>query len=376
MFRKLLVAAGILLVITGVLAGIKVAQIRAMIAAGESFVMPPESISSARVQRVDWERADAAIGSVTAVQGVLIQSQVTGLVSRIAFESGAEVTQGQVLVELDRSTEQAQLDSARARSQLARVNLERARDLHRQAILPKSDLDSKEAAFQEMTGEEQAIRVAMARKVLRAPFTGRVGIRQVQLGQLVEPGSPIVTLQSVDPVYVDFSLPEQAAGRVHEGMKVRVTSEASPGRVFEGELSAINPEVDASSRNIRLQATFAGTGGALMPGMFARVELLRPERVTPLVIPVTSVQRAPYGDSAFVVADFSDEKTGRSGKRVNMATVRLGETRGDLVVVEHGLVEGQEVATSGVFKLSNGTEVAVDNTHAPVAVAAPVPSES
>lgn len=376
MFRKLLIAAGILLVIVGVIAGIKVAQIRSMIAAGESFVLPPEAVSSARVQRVDWEVTDQAIGSVTPVQGVLVRAEVGGLVARIAFESGSVVREGQVLVELDASSERAQLASAEARSELARANLTRVRDLHAQAILPKSELDAKEAAVLETKGEEDAIRVAIAKKVIRAPFAGRVGIRQVQLGQLAEPGTPIVTLQSIDPVHVDFSLPEQAAAVVHEGMKVRVTSDATPGRVFEGVLTAIDPEVDPASRNIRLQATFGDTGGALLAGMFARVELLRDQRITPLVIPLTSVLRAPYGDSVFVLADVKDEKTGRVAKRAAMTTVRLGASRGDLVVVESGLEEGQVIASSGVFKLSNGTEVVINDELAPSAVAAPNPTQS
>ena len=376
MLRKLLFAGLVLLVVAGVLVGTKISQIRAMMAAGATFTMPPEVVSSAKVQRADWETGDSAVGSVTAVQGTLLRAEVPGLVEKIAFESGAFVKEGQVLVELDRSAEEAQLRSARARAELARANLERARDLHRQDILPQSDLDAKEAAFREMTGEDDMIRAAIAKKIIRAPFAGRVGIRQVQLGQLADAGAPIVTIQSVDPVHVDFTLPEKAAPRVRTGMRVRVTSDAAPGRIFEGELTAISPEVDASSRSIALQATLADTGGALLPGMFARVELLGDAHVTPLVVPVTSVLRAPYGDSVFVLAQEKDEKTGASALRARMTTVRLGETRGDLVAVESGLEEGQEIASSGVFKLSNGAAVAVDNSLAPAATASPSPTES
>lgn len=376
MLRKLLLAGLILLVVTGVLVGTKVAQIRKMMAAGAAFTMPPEVVASAKVQRVDWETGDSAVGSVMAVQGTLLRAEVPGLVEKIAFESGAFVKEGQVLVELDRSAEEAQLRSARARAELAKTNLQRARDLHAQDILPQSDLDAKEAAYREMIGEDDAIRAAIAKKIIRAPFSGRVGIRQVQLGQLADAGAPIVTIQSVDPVHVDFTLPEKAASRLRTGMRVRVTSDAAPARTFEGELTAISPEVDPSSRSISLQATLRDTGGALLPGMFARVDLVGDARITPLVVPVTSVLRAPYGDSVFVLAPEKDEKTGTTTLRARMTTVTLGETRGDLVVVESGLQEGQEVASSGVFKLGNGAAVAIDNSLSPEATASPSPTES
>ena len=376
MFRKYLFAGLVLLAVTAILVGTKVSQIRAMMAAGASFTMPPETVGSATVRRVEWETSDSAVGSVTAVQGVLVRAEVGGLVTKLGFESGAFVTKGQVLVELDRSAEEAQLRSAQARAELARANLRRARDLHRQDILPRSDLDAKEAAFREMTGEDDMIRAAIAKKIIRAPFDGRVGIRQVQLGQLADPGAPIVTLQSVDPVHVDFTLPEKAAPRLRPGMAVRVTSDAAPGREFGGVLTAISPEVSASSRSIGLQATLHDTGGALLPGMFARVELLGDERITPLVVPVTSVLRAPYGDSAFVLANVTDEKTGETTLRARMTTVRLGETRGDLVVVESGLDEGDVVASSGVFKLANGAAVVVNDELTPESTASPQPTES
>ena len=376
MIRKYLVAITAVLIVAGVLVGIKVSQIRTMMAAGAHFTMPPETVGSTVAKRVDWETAETAVGTVTAVQGVLLKSEVPGLVKSITFESGASAREGQVLVELDRSTEEAQLRSAEARTVLARANLARARDLSRQDILPKSDLDAKEAAFAEMTSEADGIRVAIAKKVIRAPFTGRLGIRQVQLGQFANVGTPIVGLQSLDPVHVDFTLPEQEAGRLRRGMKLRVTSDAAPGRTFEGELTAISPEVDGMSRNLELQGTLTSTDGVLLPGMFARVEVLVEEHTAPLVIPVTSVLKAPYGDSVFVLADVKDPKTGQASKQAQMTTVKLGETRGDLVVVESGLKEGQEIAASGVFKLTNGSAVVVNNELTQPAEATPHPTES
>lgn len=376
MLRKYLIAAAILIAIIGGLAAVKVTQIRSMMAAGASFKMPPETVSSATVVRADWETTLTGIGTVSPVQGVLLQSEVSGLVKRISFESGAVVRQGQVLVELDAASEEAQLRSAEAKTELARANLGRARDLHAQQVMSKADLDAAEATFQQTTAVVDEMRVAIAKKTLRAPFTGRLGMRQIQLGQFAEIGAPIAPLQSLDPVHVDFSLPEQASARLKLGMTVRATSDAVPDRIFEGPLSAISPQVDPMTRNMWLQATISDTNGTLMPGMFARVELILDETITPIVVPVTCVLNAPYGDSVFVISDVKDEKTGEMSKRVRMTTVTLGQTRGDLVVVTSGLEEGQEVASSGVFKLRNDSEVVINNDLAPDAVASPNPKAS
>jgi membrane fusion protein (multidrug efflux system) len=376
MYRKYIVAGVILLVIVGALIGVKAMQIRSMVQAGASFKMPPETISSVEVRKVQWDASLSAVGTVTAVQGVLLRTELSGIVKKIAFESGAIVQPGQILVELDRSAEEAQLRSAEANADLARANMTRARDLKNQQVLSQSELDSAEAAFKQTAGEADGIRAAIAKKIIRAPFAGRLGIRQIQLGQFADAGTPIVPLQSLDPVYIDFSLPEQAAAQIRRGMRVRVTSDAVPGRTFEGPLTAINPEVDASSRNLKLQATLSGIGGVLLPGMFAQVALVLPEQKAPIVIPVTAVLNAPYGDSVFVIADARDEKTGKVSKRVQMTTVKLGETRGDLVVVEHGLEPGQQIASSGIFKLRNNSEVVVNNALAPSAGSNPRPADS
>lgn len=375
MLRKTLLAVAGVILVAGAIAAVKVLQIRSMMAAGASFTMPPETVSGATVRRVEWESVESAVGTVSAVQGVMLRSEVQGLVKAIRFESGQVVREGDVLVELDRLTEEADLRSALARAELARANLARMDELSSQLIMSRSSYDSALAAKKEAEGQVDAIRSAMAKKVIRAPFSGRVGIRQIQLGQFADVGTPIVTLQSVDPVHVDFTLPERLAAAVHPGMPVRVTSDGMPGRVFEGALTAVSPEVDASSRSLKLQATLT-TGGALLPGMFARVELVQPRRLSVLVVPVTSVLKAPYGDSVFVLEEQKDEKTGQAGLRARLVNVTLGETRGDLVVVESGLTEGQLVAGTGVFKLSNGAAVVVNDSLAPEATEAPHPKES
>ncbi|MFN7966839.1 MAG: efflux RND transporter periplasmic adaptor subunit [Acidobacteriota bacterium] len=374
--RKYFIAGLILFVIIGSLVGVKALQIGAMIQAGESFSIPPETVSSAQVRHETWEASLSAVGTVTAVQGVLLRSEVSGTVSRIAFESGGVARQGQLLVELEASTEQARLRAAQARAELANSNLMRMRDLRKQDLVSQSDLDSAEAAFKQVAGEIDEIRVAIAKKSIRAPFTGRIGIRQVQLGQYLDVAAPIVQLQSIDPVYVDFTLPEQRASGVRPGMAVRVITDASQGRDFVGRLTAIDPQIDASTRNLKLQATLSNKDGALVPGMFARVAVILPEVNNPLVIPVTAVLNAPYGDSVFVISDEKDEKTGQMVKRVKNVTVRLGETRGDLVAVETGLQEGQLIVSAGVFKLRNGTDIVINNELAPAAEASPRPADS
>jgi membrane fusion protein (multidrug efflux system) len=376
MKRKIIIAVIVLLAIAGVLAGIKALQIRALIASGGEFVVPPETVSATEVTEERWEAKLASVGSITAVQGVQLRAELAGTVREIAFESGATAARGQVLVRLDTSLEEAQLRSAEAQAELSRLNLERARELSAQGVIAQSDLDSREAAFRQTAGEVDTVRAAIAKKTIRAPFAGRLGIRTVNLGQFVNPGDPIVPLQSLDPVYVDFTLPEQQSVKAQRGMAIRVETDATPGRPYPGTVTAINPEIDPATRSIKVQATVANTDGQLRPGMFARVELLLPETQSFLVIPATAVLHAPYGDSVFVISDGPAGKDGAMVNQAQMTTVRLGEMRGDLVAVTSGLKAGQLVATSGVFKLRNGATVVLDNSLAPAAQAAPRPPNS
>lgn len=376
MTRRTVIVASGLLTVVAVLAGVKTLQIRALIAAGSQFSVPPETVSATEVRPETWESLLPAVGSVTAVQGVELRSELAGTVREIAFQSGATAVKGQVLVRLDTSSEEAQLRSAEAQTELARLNLQRARDLRSQGVVSQAELDAAEAAFAQAAGRADAVRADIAKKTIRAPFSGRLGIRSVNLGQFVNPGDPVVSLHSLDPVHVDFSLPEQQLSRIRPGMAVRLTTDATPDRVFEGKVTALNPEVDASTRNIKVQATVSNGDGMLRPGMFARVQMLLPEPASVLVIPATAVLHAPYGDSVFVVSDTKDDKTGAEFKQVRMTTVRLGETRGDFVAVTDGLQAGQVVATSGVFKLRNGSPVVLDNGLAPDAQSAPRPPNS
>lgn len=375
MTKKIILTLVIVLVLVGLLAGIKGLQFQTMFAQGANFAQPPETVTTTEVKQDTWQPTLTAVGSVAAVQGVMLSAEMSGAVKNIAFESGATVRAGDLLVELDSSVEQAQLRSAMASADLARLNLERARELRGKKMMSQADLDSAEAQAKQANAQIDNIRAVIAKKTIRAPFAGRTGIRQVNLGQFLDNGAAIVTLQSLDPVYVDFALPQQNLARLSVGMAVRVTTDAFPGQSFEGKLTAINSEVDAVTRNVRLQATLA-TDGRLRPGMYVNVAAVLPETERVLMIPATAVLYAPYGDSVFVVEDKKDEKTGVVGKVLNQRFVRLGKTRGDFVVVVSGLDVDQTIVTTGVFKLRNGMSVVVDNKLAPNFQLAPKPANS
>ncbi|HRX61625.1 MAG TPA: efflux RND transporter periplasmic adaptor subunit [Candidatus Competibacter sp.] len=376
MAKKIIFTLVIVLILVGTLAGIKGLQFKTMFAQGANFVPPPETVTTTEAKQDTWQPTLTAVGSVAAVQGVVLGAEMSGAVKNIAFESGATVRAGDLLVELDSSVEQAQLRSAMASADLARLNLERARELREKKMMSQADLDSAEAQAKQANAQIDNTRAVIAKKAIRAPFAGRTGIRQVNLGQFLDNGAAIVTLQSLDPVYVDFSLPQQDLAQLGVGMAVRVTTDAFPSQNFEGKLTAINPEVDAVTRSVRLQATLANPAGKLRPGMYVNVAAVLPQMERVLMIPATAVLYAPYGDSVFVVEDKKDEKTGATGKVLNQKFVRLGKTRGDFVVVTSGLEAGQTIVTTGVFKLRNGMSVVVDNKLAPSLQLAPKPANS
>lgn len=376
MTKKIFLTLAGLLLLIGALVGVKLLQFQAMFAAGASFEPPPEPVTTIAVKQDLWQPALNAIGSVVAAQGVTLSAEEAGTVRRIAFESGATVREGQLLVELDAQVEQAQLRSAAANAELARANLSRARDLRAKNMVSQSDLDAAEAQAKQAEAQIDNYRALIAKKTLHAPFAGRTGIRQINLGQFLNTGDPIVSLQALDSVYVDFALPQQRLAQLKVGMTVQVVADAFAEQPFTGQLSAINPEVDPATRNIRLRATLANPQGLLRPGMFVTVAAELPDTEPVLLIPSTAVLYAPYGDSVFVVEEKKDEKTGALGKVLSQRFVHLGKTRGDFVVVTSGLEAGQTIVTTGVFKLRNGMSVVVDNKLAPDFQFAPKPANS
>jgi membrane fusion protein (multidrug efflux system) len=373
--RVLFTLLGLLLLVA-LLGGIKALQIGRMIAQGKQFVPPPETVTTAVVRSDAWERALTAVGSLEAVQGVTVAAELPGKVVGVAFTPGRSVRKGELLLQQDVSAEQAQLPGAEAAAALARRNLARADELLAQKFISQAEHDAADATYRQAQAAAENIRAVIAKKTIRAPFAGRLGIRLVDLGQVLGEGDAIVSLQALDPIFVNFQLPQQQLARLRPGLPVRVTSDALPDASLFGTITAINPEVDAATRNIRAQATLANPEERLRPGMFANVAVLLPGREPVLVLPATAVLYAPYSDSVFVVEEQKDEKTGQTGKVLRQQFVHLGEKRGDFVAVSSGLKAGETVVSTGVFKLRNGQAVVVDNTLAPEFQLAPKPENN
>jgi membrane fusion protein (multidrug efflux system) len=365
-----------LAVLIGALVGVKGLQIKRMIAQGEQFVMPPETVTAATVQSAAWTSELVAVGSLEAVQGVMVTAELAGKVTRIAFEPGSAVTAGSLLVQQDISTEIAQLHSAEASMELARLNLERAKELLPDNVITRSAYDNADAEYKQAAAQVDTIRATIAKKTIQAPFSGRLGLRLVNLGQTLDGGDPVVSLQSMDPIFANFQLPQQELANIRQGLTVKLTTDALPGDVVEGTITAINPQVDSTTRNIRVQATVANTEERLRPGMFVNVSVVLPTVQTVLTIPATAVLYAPYSDSVFVVEPAPEQADGASGNVLRQQFVRLGNQRGDFIAVHSGLEAGQTVVSTGVFKLRNGQAVVVDNSLAPEFKLAPTPEDA
>jgi membrane fusion protein (multidrug efflux system) len=362
---------GLLLVVLA-LAGVKAGQIGAMIAAGKTFKPPPESVTSALVRAETWQPSRPAIATLVAVHGTTLGAELSGTVREVAFDSGAAVKKGQLLVRLDTSNEEAQLQAATAEASLAKLNLERARSLSAAGATSQADLDGAEARMKQAAAAVAALQATIGKKVIRAPFDGRIAIRQIELGQVASPGTPIASIQSVDPIFADAWVPQQALADLKQGQAARLRTDTFPEASWEGTVSTVNPEVDPATRNVLVRATFPNPDGRLRPGMFANLELLAEARRPVLLIPATAVIYAPYGDSVYTI----EKKAGEDGKEALTARqkfVRLGERRGDLVAVASGLAAGETVVSSGGFKLRNGAAVVVHDELAPQAEEAPKP---
>ncbi|HEU4408603.1 MAG TPA: efflux RND transporter periplasmic adaptor subunit [Polyangiaceae bacterium] len=384
--RYVLVILG-LVVLVGALAGVKALQIGSLIKMGEQMEKsgpPPEVVAAATAQEQSWEGTLSAIGSVSGAKGVAVSNDAAGVVSAIRFESGAVVKAGQVLVELESGVERAQLASALARKELAEVNLRRSRTLLESNTIAPAQVDSDEAQLKTLTADVGALQAQIARKVVRAPFAGKLGIRSINLGQFLAPGTTITTLEAMESVFVDFSLPQQRLGDVAVGAPVRVTLEKE-GATFEGTVSAIEPGIEAATRTVKLRASVPSAHDKLRPGMFAQVEVVLPRQpqAKTVVVPATAVVHAPYGDSVFVLEEPKGDAPppmpgAPAGPRkvARQQFVKLGPARGDFVAVVDGVKPGQEVVSAGAFKLRNNAPVVINNAAAPAPQLTPRPANS
>lgn len=353
---------------------VKVAQFKTMMSS--PMVMPATTVSSVQVNEADWAPVLSSVGSVSAVQGAIVSAELAGIVADINFQNGGEAKKGDMLVRLDASAEEGQLKTAEADLELARQDLQRTRDLAARKVVSKAELDSAESKFKQKEGSVEQMRSMITKKEVRAPFDGQLGIRQVNVGQMINAGQQVVSLQSLDPVYVDFALPQQDLPKLAAGLEARVHSDALPGHEFEGKLTAINSMVDTVTRNVMVQATLDNSDHALRPGMFVKIDIVLPEKNKTLVIPGSAVSYAPYGDSVFVIETKKDPKTGKESQTLRQAFVRIGEARGDFVAVTEGLKAGETIVSTGVFKLRNAMPVTINNDLAPKPELNPKPADT
>jgi membrane fusion protein, multidrug efflux system len=359
MAKRMTVMLAVTVVVMAAAGFVKYRQVKAAIAVYASFQPPPEAVTTIVAHQERWPATLAAIGTVAAVRGVTISADLPGIVAKIAFDSGGSVNESDVLVQLDTRQEQAQLTAAEAQRDLARANLERMRSLTEQRIVAQAEFDRADAAYKQAEASGVEIRATIGRKTIRAPFSGSLGIRQVNLGQYLAGGAPIVSLQSLDPIYVNFALPQQDVPKIRVGTEVRVALEdveiKSPGRV-----TAIDSIVDQATRNVQVQATFHNVHGKLRPGMFVQTSIIMGVGETVVALPASAISYAPYGDSVFVVDDLKSPK-GETYRGAIQHFVKLGASRGDQIAVLSGVKAGDEVATSGLFKLRSGAAVQVNN---------------
>ncbi len=376
MVKKIVLTAIAVAIVIGAVVYAKLGQFTAMGEAAENMALPPETVTAMAVEQTQWEQVISATATVSAVQGVTVSAEIGGRVTEIAFESGTAVEAGDRLLQLDTSSETAQLAAAEAAAALARADVTRVRKLGKRDLASDDAVDRAEALLKETVAQVGVIQAQIAKKTVRAPFAGQLGLRLVNLGQILNDGDPIVPLQTLDPVYLDFSVPQQHLGRLATDMLVRTHNDGDTDATLTGRILAISPQVDQVTRNVRVRALVANPSQALRPGMFAQVDVVQPEQRTVLPISATAVLYAPFGDSVFVVEEKADAQSGETQQVLRQQFVQLGESRGDFVDVTEGLKAGQTVVTSGVFKLRAGTQVVIDNTLAPQPQLSPRPNDS
>ncbi len=374
MIKKVALTIVVLLVVIAGLGFLKFEQIQAAVKA-HAFTPPPTAVTTIIAKTETWPSTTKAVGSAVAVQGVTVSADLPGIVDRILFESGRQVHAGDVLVELDTRQERAQLAAAEADRDLATITYNRTKALVEQGAFARADLDKALAQKNSTEAKVVEIRATIARKTIRAPFSGVLGIRQVNLGQYLAAGAPIVPLQSLDPIYVNFGVPQESALRVKMGQQVQISATDIPGLSFRGKVTAVDSVIDESTRNIRVQATVPNPNGKLRPGMFVDANLSSGATQSLISLPASAISYAPFGDSVFVVSDMKDP-SGKVYRGVRQQFVKIERTRGDQVAIASGLNPGEEVVTSGTFRLRNGAAISVQNNVQPSNDPAPKPEDN
>ena len=367
--RMILMLVAMTILIAG-LGFVKLRQFQAMAEQFAAMQPPPEAVTTIVASQQEWPSTLDAIGTAAAVQGVIVSADLPGIVQKIAFDSGRAVRQGDVLVQLDTRQEVAQLAAAEAQLQLAKLNHERMKSLVQQDAVSRAEFDAATAGNTQAEARVREINATIQRKTIQAPFTGVLGIRQVNLGQYLNGGAPVVPLQSLDPIYVNFGVPQQNVPDMKPGRGVTVISADAGGLEFTGRVSALDSVIDSTTRNVQVQATFANPGGKLRPGMFVQTKVTVGAAKPVITVPASAINYAPYGDSVFILADMKSPQ-GASYRGVRQQVVKLGAARGDQIAVLSGINPGEEVVTSGVFKLRNGVAVQVNNKVQPANNVAP-----
>jgi membrane fusion protein, multidrug efflux system len=362
MIKRFIIAFAGFVTVVALLGVVKASQIQEMATMDRST--PLTAVTTTIAESAEWHPTIRAIGSLAPVQGVTISAELEGAVTAIAVENGAAVQTGDLLIKLDTMVEEAQLDAAKARAALAKLQADRALKLSEQQTISQAENDSAVAQYAQARADVAAIEASIAKKTIRAPFDGRVGIRAVNLGQFVSRGTPLIPLQKLDPVFVNFYIPQRSLPRLAIGQSVKVSIDAFPDSDFEAKISAINPEVDSATRNVWVQATLPNPGERLRAGMFAKIEVSLPEVNQVVVVPGTAIAYASYGNSIYVIEE-SEGPDGQTNLVSRQQPVVIGAKRGDLVSIVSGLSGGETVATSGVFKLRDGLPVQINNAVMP-----------
>ena len=375
MAKRMVLMLVVMSALIGGLGFVKFKQVEAAIEQGKNFKIPPTAVTTVIAKKEVWPSSFSVIGTAAAIQGVTVSADLPGTIDKIHFESGQWVKEGEVLVELDTRQERAQLSSLEAQRDLAKVNYDRAQQLVGAGVIAKQDYDNATAQQKATEAQVGDIKAAIARKTIKAPFSGVLGIRQVSLGQYLAAGQAIVSLQTLSPIYVNFGVPQQDAGKVVPGHVLRVTNTDLPGMAFTGRITALDSVINEQTRNIQVQSIVTNKDTKLRPGMFVQVELPLGSPREVISLPASAINYAPYGDSVYVVGDMKDPQ-GNSYRGVRQQVVKVEGSRGDQVAIVSGLNPGDEVVSSGVFKLRNGAAVVINNNVKPSNSASPKPEDS